>query len=80
MHLAEPITDGSYLFVKSIAGRTGWEIVLMGHHTDSGCCATPGAIKVALDSFTIDLLFGGVVVIHWFVVSHMFFCFFQVGL
>ena len=36
----------------------------MGHHTDSGCCATPWAIKIAPDSFTIDLLFGGVVVIH----------------
>jgi hypothetical protein len=36
----------------------------MGHHAKSGGCATPGAIKIALDSSIINLLFNGGVVIH----------------
>ena len=36
----------------------------MGHHADSGSCATPCAIEIALDSSIIDLLFIGGVMIH----------------
>ena len=56
--------DSSYLLVQSVSGRTGWQIVLMSHHAKSGGSATPGAIKIALDSGVIDLLFIGDMVIH----------------
>jgi len=49
----------------------------MGHHTDSGCCATPSALEIAPDGRIVDLLFGGVVVIHrylpeWLDIIHGF--------
>jgi hypothetical protein len=36
----------------------------MGHHAKSGGCATPGAIKIALDSSIINLLLIGGMLIH----------------
>jgi hypothetical protein len=38
--------------------------MLMGYHADSGGCATPGTIEIALDSDIIDLLLTGDVMIH----------------
>ncbi|NOY60475.1 MAG: hypothetical protein GXO75_16305 [Calditrichaeota bacterium] len=47
----------------------------MGHHTDSGRCATPCIVKIALDGCIVDLLFDRVLRIHQLIASHILFLF-----